>query len=108
LPLIVLVPIVNLLTVVLFVAQSAVITRAAPPAERAGFMALYQSVQQISMAGGAVASSSILGTAADGSLTGMPHMVLFVLAMVVTGPMVMSVLERTVRRQAAGATPAGV
>ena len=106
LPLIVLVPVVNLLTVVLYVAQSAVITRVAPPAERAGFMALYQSVQQISMAAGAVSSSFILGTAADGSLTGMPHMVLYVLAMIVTGPMVMAVLERAVRRQPAAAAPA--
>jgi predicted MFS family arabinose efflux permease len=106
LPMVVLVPVVNLLTVVLYVAQSAVITRAAPPAERAGFMALYQSVQQISMAGGAVASSFILGTAANGSLTGMPHMVLFVLAMIVTGPMVMAVLERWVRRQSVDTAPA--
>lgn len=107
LPLIVLVPVVNLLTVVLYVAQSAVITRVAPPAERAGFMALYQSVQQISMAAGAVASSFILGTAANGSLTGMPHMVLWVLAMIATGPLVMRVLERAVRRPPAGPAPAG-
>lgn len=107
LPLLILVPIVNLLNVVLYVAQSTVISRVAPPAERASFMAMYQSVQQISMAAGAVASSFILGTAADGSLTHMPEMVLYAFAMILASPVVMAVLERAVRRHDASvATPA--
>jgi hypothetical protein len=107
LPLLVLVPVVNLLTVVLYVAQSAVISKVSPPAERAGFMAMYQSVQQISMAVGAVSSSFILGIAPDGALTHMPQMVLMALAMILMGPPVMAVLERAVRRQPAIAATAG-
>jgi hypothetical protein len=98
LPVIGVVPVLMMFTVARLVSQSTAISHVAPPAERASFMALYQSVQQISSAAAALASSMILGTAPDGRLTRVPTLAAVSLSMIFFGPILMYMLERRTRR----------
>jgi predicted MFS family arabinose efflux permease len=98
LPAMLLVPMFMMVNMSRFVAQTATVSKVPSPADRAGFMAIYQSVQQVSSAFGALVSSALLGSSLDGKITHMPRLALLSLSMIVLGPVIMALLERQMRR----------
>jgi predicted MFS family arabinose efflux permease len=103
LPVLVLVPVFMLFNTSIYVAQGAAITKVPAPADRAGFMALFQSVQQVAMAGAAMVSSLVLTTGDHGQIGRMPVLSGIAIALYAVAPVVMFLLERGLRRSDAAA-----
>lgn len=94
LPVMALVPAWILFNTARMVAQNTAISKVPAAAERAGFMALVQSVTQVSAAAGAVLGAAILDTAPDGRLEHMPTVAGLAIAIGLAGPPLMWALER--------------
>lgn len=97
LPVLLLAPMFMLTNMSRYAAQAATVSKVPAPADRAGFMAIYQSVQQISSAFGAVLSSALLSSSADGKILHMPRLALLSLSLVAIGPMIMYQLEKRLK-----------
>lgn len=102
LPVLLLAPMFMMANMSRYAAQAATVSKVPAPADRAGFMAIYQSVQQVASAFGALLSSALLASSADGRITGMPRLALLALSLVAIGPVVMWMLETRLKK--AGAT----
>lgn len=100
LPVMALVPTWILFNTARMVAQNTAISKVPAAAERAGFMALVQSVTQVSAAAGAVLGAAILDTAPDGRLEHMPTVAGLAIAIGLAGPPLMWRLERRLPRTA--------
>lgn len=102
LPILMLVPGFMLFNTARMVAQSTVVSKVPAPADRAGFMALVQSVTQIAGGMAALFSSLILETASDGKLLHMELVALLTLVPTLLGPPLIWALERRLPPGAAG------
>ena len=91
---------------VFFIANSArtiliqtIAMRIPEPRERAGFQALGQSIQSLSMGLAAMAVSYVVGSTADGKLVGVGRMAAGILVVVWIFPILLFRLERMVTTQ---------
>ncbi len=89
------------------VAQSTVYTKVPAPAERAGFMSLVSAVQNLASATGAFLSAQILTIGPGDRLEHMATVGWLAIALGLLAPPLMAVLERRLRRPAAGAVASG-
>lgn len=100
LPILVLVPGFMLFNTARMVAQSTAVSKVPAPADRAGFMALVQSVTQIAGGLAALLAATMLDTAADGSLRAMDRVALLALVPTLLAPPLIWALERRLPRNA--------
>lgn len=98
LPVMLLAPMFMMANMSRYAAQAATVSKVPAPADRAGFMAVYQSVQQVASAFGAVLSSAMLTSTADGRIQHMPRLALLALSLVAVGPVVMWMLETRLKK----------
>ncbi|WP_173012690.1 MFS transporter [Niveispirillum sp. SYP-B3756] len=94
LPLLLLVPCFMLFNTARMVAQSTAVSKVPAPADRAGFMALVQSVTQVAGGAAALTASALLETAPDGRLLHMDQVALLALCINFLGAPLIWALER--------------
>lgn len=76
------------------------------PSERAGFQALGQSIQSMSMGLSSIATSYVVGSTPDGKLVGVDRLAMGILVVVWIFPILLRRLERIVGRVALASAPA--
>ncbi|HYE52262.1 MAG TPA: MFS transporter [Azospirillaceae bacterium] len=101
LPVLVLAPAYMLFNTARMVAQNTAVSKTPEPAERAGFMALVQTVQQGAGAVASVLGALLLETAPDGRLLHMERVGLIAILFCLAGPPLMMALEARLKRRAA-------
>jgi len=84
-----------------FVATSSTLTKVPAAAERAGFMSLLSALQNFASTAGSFLAAQILASAPDGRLLHMDLVALLSIAAGLLIPVLMLVVERSVRRQTA-------
>lgn len=99
-PIVVLVPGFMVFNSARMVAQSAAISKVPAPADRAGFMALVQSVTQVAGGIAALTGSAMLTTGSDGELHHMSDVALLALGVTLLAPPLIWALERRLPRDA--------
>ncbi|MFV3077947.1 MFS transporter [Niveispirillum fermenti] len=100
LPIIALVPGFMIFNSARMVAQSAAISKVPAPADRAGFMALVQSVTQIAGGSAALLASAVLDTGPQGELRHMEVVALVALGVTLLAPPLIWALERRLPKDA--------
>ena len=84
-----------------FVATSTTLTKVPAAVERAGFMSLLSAVQSFASTAGAFLAAQILTSGPDGRLVHMDAVALLSIDLGLLIPVLMLVVERSVRRQTA-------
>jgi hypothetical protein len=84
-----------------FVATSATLTKVPAAPERAGFMSLLSAIQNFASTAGSFIAAQILTSDADGRLSNMDLVALLSIAAGLLIPVLMLVVERSVRQQTA-------
>ena len=98
-PVLALFPLFMLMSNCRFVATSATLTKVPDADERAGFMSLLSAVQSFASTAGAFLAAQILTSDADGRLVHMDEVALISIALSLLIPVLMLIVERSVRRQ---------
>lgn len=100
LPIVALVPGFMVFNSARMVAQSAAVSKVPAPADRAGFMALTQSVTQVAGGLAALAGSAMLATGANGELLHIENVAMVSLVITLLAPPLIWALERRLPRNA--------